>query len=53
MGHKCLIDLMLIVEPGHISFMDGVQVSKTIIGDPTLSSNDAPHNLSRFWAQQS
>jgi len=41
------------VEPGQISFEDGVQVSRTIIGDPTLTSNDAPHNLPRFWAQQS
>ena len=51
--HTCLIDLISIVEPGQISFKDGVQVSRTIIGDPTLTSNDAPYNLSRFWEQQS
>jgi len=52
-GYKCLIDLISIVVPGQIFFKDGVQVSRTIIGDPTLTSNDAPHNLSCFWAQQS
>jgi len=36
------------MEPGQISFEDGVQVSRTIIGDPTITSNDASHNLSRF-----
>ena len=41
------------MEPGQISFKDSVQVSRTIIEDPTLTSNDAPHNLSGFCAQQS
>ena len=41
------------MKPGQISIKDGVHVSRTIIGDPTLTSNDAQHNLSRFWAQQS
>ena len=36
------------MEPGQIFFQDGVQVSRTIIEDPTLTSNDAPHNLSGF-----
>ena len=41
------------MEPCQISLKDGVQVSRTIIGDPTLTSNDAPYNLLRHWAQQS
>jgi len=44
---------IIIMEPGQISFKDGVQVSRTLIGDPILTNNNAPHNLSRFWAQQS
>jgi len=52
-GHKCLIDLIAIGEPGQISFKDGVQVSRTIICDPAITSNDAPHNLSCYWMQQS
>jgi len=52
-GTKCLIDLISLEVPGQIFFKDGVQVCRTTIGDPTLTSNDAPHNLSCFWAQQS
>jgi len=52
-AHTCLLDLILIVVPGQIFFNDGVQVCRTIIGDPTLTSNDSPHNLSCFWTQQS
>ena len=40
-------------EPGQISFKDGVQVRRTLIRDPTITSNDAPHNLSRFYMQHS
>jgi len=43
---NAFFDLILIVVPGQIFFKDGVQVCRTIIGDPTLTSNDAPHNLS-------
>ena len=52
-GHKGLIDLISLVEPGQISFNDDVQVSRSIIGDPTLTSNEAQHNLSCSRAQKS
>jgi len=58
---NALLDLISIVEPGQISIVEpgqiffkyGVQVSRTIIGDPTITSNDAPQNLRRFWVHQS
>jgi len=52
-NHTCLVDLISIVVPGQLFFNDGVQVSRTILGDPILTRNDAPHNLSCFWAQPS
>ena len=51
--HKCLNDLISIVEAGQVPIYDDIQVSRTLIGHPALTSNDAPQNLLCFWAQQS